>query len=80
MLKLKVAGVLNEVLLSAVSGGPVQSALRFPKLCEILPQLLPRHFLNIMHLDNEILDNLENALSVTPWVFGFSSVSLNFII
>lgn len=51
-------------------------ALKFPKIMEFLPVLLPRHFKCLISSgSNEVLEEIEEILGTHPWKLGFSKVS-----
>ncbi|XP_059539508.1 DNA helicase B isoform X2 [Myotis daubentonii] len=54
----------------------VMTALKFPKIMEFLPVLLPRHFKQLISsCPNEVLGNMEEILGTHPWKLGFSKVT-----
>ncbi|XP_036155158.1 DNA helicase B isoform X2 [Myotis myotis] len=54
----------------------VMTALKFPKIMEFLPVLLPRHFKQLISsCPNEVLRNMEEILGTHPWKLGFSKVT-----
>ncbi|GCC22489.1 DNA helicase B isoform X2 [Chiloscyllium punctatum] len=68
---------------SSVAGQYVQYALKFHNLMEILPKLLPRHFLDILMPKEEngrvprawhILEKLEHLIQTAVWKLGFSQI------
>ncbi|XP_060695751.1 DNA helicase B isoform X1 [Hemiscyllium ocellatum] len=68
---------------SSVEGQYVQYALKFHNLMEILPKLLPRHFLDILMPKEEngrvsrarhILEELEQMIQTAVWKLGFSQI------
>lgn len=55
------------------------TALRFPKIMEFLPVLLPRHFEQLISSGSkEVLEKIEEILGACPWKLGFSKVSTTF--
>ncbi|XP_020383924.2 DNA helicase B isoform X1 [Rhincodon typus] len=68
---------------SSVEGQYVQHALMFQNLMEILPILLPRHFLSILMPKREngresrsyhTLEELEQMIATAVWKLGFSQI------
>ncbi|ELK25756.1 PREDICTED: DNA helicase B [Myotis davidii] len=54
----------------------VMTALKFPKIMEFIPVLLPRHFKQLISsCPNEVLENMEEILGTHPWKLGFSKVT-----
>lgn len=51
-------------------------ALKFPKIMEFLPVLLPRHFKCLISSgSNEVLEEIEEILGTHPWKLGFSKIT-----
>ncbi|XP_078273511.1 DNA helicase B isoform X2 [Rhinoraja longicauda] len=70
-------GFANSIMAyisSSVEGQNVQKALRFPSLMKYLPQLLPRHFLRILKMDDGTLWSLDQMICKEVWKLGFSSI------
>ncbi|KAB1270622.1 DNA helicase B [Camelus dromedarius] len=54
----------------------VMRALRFPKIVEFLPVLLPRHFKRLISSDSEeVLEKIEEILGTQPWKLGFRKIT-----
>ncbi|XP_017526919.2 DNA helicase B isoform X2 [Manis javanica] len=54
----------------------VMRALKFPKIMEFLPVLLPRHFKCLISSgSNEVLEEIEEILGTHPWKLGFSKIT-----
>ncbi|XP_048216094.1 DNA helicase B isoform X2 [Perognathus longimembris pacificus] len=54
----------------------VMRALRFPKIMEFLPILLPRHFRQLINTDSRaVLEEIEKILGTDPWKLGFSKIT-----
>ncbi|KAL2776087.1 DNA helicase B [Daubentonia madagascariensis] len=54
----------------------VMTALKFPKIMEFLPILLPRHFKWLINSGSEeVLEKIEEILGMHPWKLGFSKVT-----
>ncbi|CAH6778632.1 DNA helicase B [Phodopus roborovskii] len=54
----------------------VMIALRFPKVMQFLPVLLPRHFRRLISSDSEeVLQKMEDALGTHPWKLGFRRIT-----
>ncbi|XP_057597773.1 DNA helicase B [Hippopotamus amphibius kiboko] len=54
----------------------VMRALRFPKIMEFLPVLLPRHFKQLVSSDSvKVLEKLEEILGTQPWKLGFRKIT-----
>ncbi|VTJ65305.1 Hypothetical predicted protein [Marmota monax] len=54
----------------------VMTALQFPKVMEFLPVLLPRHFKRLINSGSkEVLENIEEILSIHPWKLGFNKIT-----
>ncbi|XP_072511401.1 DNA helicase B isoform X2 [Notamacropus eugenii] len=51
-------------------------ALKFPRIMEFIPILLPRHFHNLLNLEHpeNWFRNLEEILNTCPWKLGFSRI------
>ncbi|XP_055506783.1 LOW QUALITY PROTEIN: DNA helicase B-like [Leucoraja erinacea] len=59
---------------SSVEGQNVQKAVKFQSLMKYLPQLLPRHFLRILKMDDNKLWSLDQMICTEMWKLGFSSI------
>ncbi|XP_036108296.1 DNA helicase B [Molossus molossus] len=54
----------------------VMAALKFPKIMEFLPVLLPRHFKRLISsVSQEVLEKIEAILGTHPWKLGFSKIT-----
>ncbi|XP_006147357.1 DNA helicase B [Tupaia chinensis] len=54
----------------------VMTALKFPKIMEFLPVLLPRHFKWLISSGSyELLEEIEEILGTHPWKLGFSKIT-----
>ncbi|XP_012637864.2 DNA helicase B [Microcebus murinus] len=54
----------------------VMTALKFPKIMEFLPILLPRHFKRLIDSGSkEVLAKIEEILGTHPWKLGFSKIT-----
>uniref|UniRef100_A0A8C8YH22 DNA helicase B n=1 Tax=Prolemur simus TaxID=1328070 RepID=A0A8C8YH22_PROSS len=54
----------------------VMTALKFPKIMEFLPILLPRHFKWVINSGSaEVLTKIEEILGTHPWKLGFSKIT-----
>ncbi|XP_027709959.1 DNA helicase B isoform X2 [Vombatus ursinus] len=58
----------------------VMTALKFPRIMEFIPILLPRHFHNLLNLEHpeSLFRDLEEILNTCPWKLGFSRVKYSF--
>jgi DNA helicase B len=57
------------------------TALRFPKIMEFLPVLLPRYFRQLISSGSgKVLEVIEEVLGTQPWKLGFSKVSKTFVL
>ncbi|XP_074125813.1 DNA helicase B [Sminthopsis crassicaudata] len=54
----------------------VMRALKFPRIMEFIPILLPRHFHNLLNLEHpkSLFRDLEKILNTCPWKLGFSRI------
>uniref|UniRef100_A0A8C3VVR1 DNA helicase B n=1 Tax=Catagonus wagneri TaxID=51154 RepID=A0A8C3VVR1_9CETA len=51
-------------------------ALRFPKIMEFIPVLLPRHFKRLINSDSvQVLEKIEEILGTRPWKLGFRKIT-----
>ncbi|XP_044535140.1 DNA helicase B [Gracilinanus agilis] len=55
----------------------VMIALRFPRIMEFIPVLLPRHFHKLLNSEHpeSLYRNLEEILNTCPWKLGFSRIN-----
>ncbi|XP_051817302.1 DNA helicase B [Antechinus flavipes] len=55
----------------------VMRALKFPRIMEFIPILLPRHFYNLLNLEHpkSLFKDLEKILNTCPWKLGFSRIT-----
>ncbi|XP_073939957.1 DNA helicase B isoform X2 [Castor canadensis] len=54
----------------------VMTALRFPKIMEFLPVLLPRYFRQLISSGSgKVLEVIEEVLGTQPWKLGFSKIT-----
>ncbi|XP_054436041.1 DNA helicase B [Pteronotus mesoamericanus] len=54
----------------------VTTALKFPKIMEFLPVLLPQHFKQLISSDSkDVLRKIEEILVTNPWKLGFSKIT-----
>ncbi|KAM8978543.1 DNA helicase B [Sarcophilus harrisii] len=55
----------------------VMRALKFPRIMEFIPILLPRHFHNLLNLEHpkSLFKDLEKILNTCPWKLGFSRIT-----
>ncbi|XP_032894249.1 DNA helicase B-like [Amblyraja radiata] len=70
-------GFANSIITyisSSVEGQNVQKAVKFQSLMKYLPQLLPRHFLRILKMDDNTLRSLDQMICTEVWKLGFSSI------
>ncbi|XP_074082306.1 DNA helicase B isoform X2 [Macrotis lagotis] len=58
----------------------VTRALKFPRVMEFIPILLPRHFNNLLNLEHHenLFRALERILNTCPWKLGFRRVKYSF--
>ncbi|XP_078002296.1 LOW QUALITY PROTEIN: DNA helicase B [Phascolarctos cinereus] len=54
----------------------VMTALKFPRIMEFIPILLPRHFHNLLNSEHpeSLFRDLEEILNNCPWKLGFSRI------
>lgn len=65
---------ITTYISSSVEGQNVQKAVKFQSLMKYLPQLLPRHFLRILKMDDNTLWSLDQMICTEVWKLGFSSI------
>ncbi|XP_045444179.1 DNA helicase B isoform X2 [Pipistrellus kuhlii] len=54
----------------------VMTALKFPKIMEFLPVLLPRHFKQLISSSSEeVLGKIDKFLGTQPWKLGFRKIT-----
>ncbi|XP_032894153.1 DNA helicase B-like [Amblyraja radiata] len=68
------ANFIITYISSSVEGQNVQKAVKFQSLMKYLPQLLPRHFLRILKMDDNTLRSLDQMICTEVWKLGFRSI------